>query len=48
MDAVLVKYLEGKECWITVDEWWTNFWVHLQNRKGWQKQTDRGMREINL
>jgi len=29
-------------------KWWVSFWVHLQNRKGWQKTMDKGMQEINL
>ena len=48
MDAVLAKYLDGKERSLTTDERWTSFWVHLRNRKGWQKKTDKGMREIDL
>ena len=48
MDAVLIKYLDGKESLLTSDEQWMHFWVHLRNRKGWQKKLDGGMRDINL
>ncbi|KIM59454.1 hypothetical protein SCLCIDRAFT_126125 [Scleroderma citrinum Foug A] len=48
MDAVLIKYLDGEESLLTADEQWMHFWVHLRNRKGWQKKLDGGMRDINL
>ena len=48
VDAMLIKYLDGEESLLTSDEQWTHFWVHLRNRKGWQKKLDGGMRDIDL
>ena len=46
VEAVFVKYLRGEE--LTLNNRDVHFKVHLNNRKGWQKKSDKGIRGADL
>ncbi|KAL4077391.1 hypothetical protein J3A83DRAFT_4368717 [Scleroderma citrinum] len=48
IDGVFLKYLQGEEQSLTINERGTYFEVHLKNQKGWQRKLDKGMRETDL
>jgi len=47
-DFVLLKYLQGADDTLTDSDHEIYYEIHLKNRKGWQKKTDKGNREIDL
>ncbi|KAL4081312.1 hypothetical protein V8B97DRAFT_2027566 [Scleroderma yunnanense] len=48
IDGMFLKYLQGEEQSLTINEHGTYFEVHLKNQKGWQRKLDKGMRETDL
>ncbi|KIM55549.1 hypothetical protein SCLCIDRAFT_30264 [Scleroderma citrinum Foug A] len=48
VNRIFLKYLQGKEAALTINDLHVYFEVHLRNRKGWQKKSDKGPREIDL
>ncbi|KAI5987257.1 hypothetical protein EDD15DRAFT_2372705 [Pisolithus albus] len=48
VDRVFMKYLQGEEHSLTINDLNTYFEIHLKNRKGWQRKLDKGMREADL
>ena len=48
VDSMFLKYLQGEEWSLTINELDTYIEVHLKNRKGWQRKLDKGVREIDL
>jgi len=41
-DFVLLKYLQGADDTLTDSDHEIYYEIHLKNRKGWQKKTDKG------
>lgn len=48
VNRVFLKYLQGEETTLTINDHHVYFEIHLTNRKGWQKKTNKGPREIDL
>ncbi|KAI6004797.1 hypothetical protein EDD15DRAFT_2191570 [Pisolithus albus] len=48
IDEVFMKYLQGGERSLTINDLNVYFEIHLTNRKGWQRKLDKGMREVDL
>ncbi|KAI5982051.1 hypothetical protein EDD15DRAFT_2181820 [Pisolithus albus] len=48
IDEVFMKYLQGGERSLTINDLNVYFEIHLKNRKGWQRKLDKGMREVDL
>ncbi|KAI6029265.1 hypothetical protein BKA83DRAFT_4046997 [Pisolithus microcarpus] len=48
IDEVFMKYLQGGEQSLTINNLNVYFEIHLKNRKGWQRKLDKGMREVDL
>ena len=48
MDSMFLKYLQGKEQSLMINELDTYIKVHLKNWKGWQRKLNKGVREIDL
>lgn len=48
VNGIFLKYLQGKEASLTINDLYVHFEIHLRNRKGWQKKSDKGTREIDL
>ncbi|KAI6019428.1 hypothetical protein BKA83DRAFT_4495450 [Pisolithus microcarpus] len=48
IDEVFMKYLQGGEQSLTINDLNVYFEIHLKNRKGWQRKLDKGMREVDL
>ncbi|KAI6027124.1 hypothetical protein EDC04DRAFT_2605991 [Pisolithus marmoratus] len=48
IDSVFIKYLQGEEQSLTINDLNTYFEIHLKNRKGWQRKLDKGMKEVDL
>ena len=46
VEAVFVKYLRGEE--LTLNDRDVHFKVHLNNRKGWQKKSNKRIRGADL
>ena len=46
VDYVLERYLANEP--LTLSDKSIYFWVHLANRKGWQRKVDKGMTEGDL
>jgi len=48
VNGVFFKYLQGEEASLTINNLNVYFEIHLTNRKGWQRKSDKGTREIDL
>ncbi|KAI6029751.1 hypothetical protein BKA83DRAFT_4625377 [Pisolithus microcarpus] len=48
VDGVFMKYLQGEEQSLTINDLNVYFEIHLKNRKGWQRKLDKGMKEADL
>ncbi|KAL4082109.1 hypothetical protein V8B97DRAFT_2020578 [Scleroderma yunnanense] len=47
IDGMFLKYMQGKEHSLTLNDLNTYFEIHLRNQKGWQRKLDKGIREIH-
>ncbi|KAI5982067.1 hypothetical protein EDC04DRAFT_2616953 [Pisolithus marmoratus] len=48
IDSVFIKYLQGEEQSLTINDLNTYFEIHLKNQKGWQRKLDKGMKEPDM
>ena len=48
VNGVFLKYLRGEEKSLTINDLHIYFEIHLSNRKGWQKKSDKGARNVHL
>jgi len=48
VNGVFLKYLQGEEVSLTINDLNVYFEIHLTNWKGWQRKSDKGTREIDL
>lgn len=47
VNGVFLKYLRGEEKSLTINDLHIYFEIHLSNRKGWQKKSDKGTRNVH-
>ena len=48
VNGVFLKYPRGEEKSLTINDLHVYFEIHLSNRKGWQKKSDKGSRNVHL
>jgi len=48
VNGIFLKYLRGEEAALTTSDLNVYFEIHLRNRKGWQRKSDKGPKEANL
>ena len=47
VNGVFLKYLRGKEGSLMISDLHVYFEIYLSNRKGWQRKSDKGGRDIH-
>ena len=47
VNGVFLKYLRGEEGSLTINDLHVHFEIYLSNRKGWQRKSDKGARDVH-